>query len=342
MTSTGETTDAVPQKEAPQEYVPLLFERFEERTNGALAPPAMPAYRQHRRKHWPKKSGFTIDQQAERNDYHFQRDATHRHEAIGPGVHESVPMTDVRRGEKSDTRREKVGQYTKKVYNREEGCYEWVQPTRWAPGQYVCVPKFAIANTSTSPAERAVLTALWAYKDLYEWHTNFKPVVKNIHQDKIGDHAGISGSYVSRVTTALAKKGFLTKKGGGNGDRCTYYLAARELASWTYRALDPDSARSRVQKMLQKSAGQIDWSRATSMSLWHQRRRTKPQKDAAQRKLEEDQKRTRDGTGPGKAGEALASALAGSWEAFKEYGNASADERHERWKENRNGPAPPG
>jgi hypothetical protein len=344
MDTTSESAQTVPEKETEPQKVDLIFRRFWKRSSGAVPPEKIPAYRAHRREQWPEKSGYSITQTKKRNDYHQERDSTHRHEAVRPGEHERVPISDVRRGGPSDARSEETGEYTKKVYNREKGEYEYVKPTRWAPGQYVCIPKFSVANTSTSPAEKAVLAALWAFKSVYDWHANYKPVVKGIHQNKIGDHAGISGSYASRVTDALERKGFLTKKGGGNGDRCTYYLAARELASWTYRALDPDSLRSRVQKLLQKAAEAIDWSKIFSAEIWHQRRRTKPQKDAAQRKLEQDQKRAtaraQSDTGSTSVGEAVASKLT-EWATFKEYMNASEEERHRYWKENRNGPAPP-
>jgi hypothetical protein len=344
VSTTGEWTPAVPEKETGPEKGDLIFQRFWERSPGAIPPEKIPAYRAHRREQWPEKSGYSITQTKKRNDYHQERDSTHRHEAVRPGEHERVPISDVRRGGPSDARSEEVGEYTKKVYNRQKGRYEWVKPTRWAPGQYVCIPKFTVANTSTGPAEKAVLAALWAFKSVYDWHANYKPVVRGIHQNKLGDHAGISGSYASRVTDALEEKGFLTKKGGGNGEKCTYYLAARELASWTYRALDPDSLRSRVQKLLQKAASAIDWSKLFSLEMWHQRRRTKPQKDAAQRKLEQDQKRAAErAKNPQEQqnGGGVAAALASTWEAFEDYMDADEEERHRRWKESRNGPAPP-
>ena len=345
MDSTEKNTPAVPEKEPFQDHVSLLFERFQNRSTGAIAPSDVPAYRRERAEHWPSASGFSFEQQVQRNAYHHQRAKTRGHEALTPGANTPVPLLDVRRFHRTGTRKEKIGSYTLPVYVPEasggKGAVVYTVPTRWAPGQFDIKPSFVTHPNSLSTSEHAVLDVLWARKDHRAWHEQGKAVVKRIDQSALGAKINLSRSQVSRVTTSLMKKGFLDKTGGGNGETCRYYLACIEKGGWTYRALDPCSARSRVQKLLDKSAGEIDWRQVGSKALWHQRRRKRGEKkDAAQQKLEADRKRARAGTGPQATGEALQQLIDQQFQLGLDEGRPSAEEEHERWKRCRNGPPP--
>lgn len=349
MSDTPETP-SVSEKASLSGYVPLLFERFRERSYGAYAPQEIPMVREWRQQDWPRESGYSLDQQQERNAYHQARRDTRGHEALTPGEDTRIPMLTVMTGKRTGTRKGKFKDYTQRVYDPEAGECVYTEPTRFAPGQFSISPRF-LASTSLSSSEVAVLRSLWDLRDPYEWKVNVRAVVKGWTQEAIGKGAGdLSYSYVSEITSSLEEKGFLAKYPDGYQGKCVYKLAACEHGHWTYATLDRRSARARIQRLLDKGPEELDWSLVGEIDMWKQRRlQHYEKKDEAQKKLEADRKRSqaREQQHSRDKGQPTSAALASILQSYKNESGRfwssaiDTDKFHEDWKRGRNGPAPP-
>jgi hypothetical protein len=188
-------------------YVPLVSRRAQEKSERALGPGEITAYRSHRDRHYPRWSGFGRDldpgERAQCNAYHDGRRRTRRNETLAPGrLWHRVKRLDVRDYKGDDVRPEPAPKqgFTMRVKHPEEKKHYWTRPTRWRDGQGCGIPKFALHSNMLTSAESRVLCILWDCKSHWHWHVEGDAYVSGYTQASIGAKIGSGQGRTSSVT----------------------------------------------------------------------------------------------------------------------------------------------